>query len=103
MRVSTEHRFRKIGISRGRRIGENRQRRLQSMRKIAGMGARFFRLALRVFEQRVDLIHQRGDFGGERLCDAVVAGRAQFGNSRFNAAQRGETIADLQQGHDKQA
>ena len=54
-----------VGRSRGRGVGDHRQRRLQRMGEVAGVAPRLLGLGLAMREQLVDLLGQRPDFGRE--------------------------------------
>ena len=92
-----------FGIVRGRRIGEHRQRRLQSVSEIAGMHARFFRLLFGMGEERVDFLHQRFDLEREGFGNAVRAFAAHGLDGVAHAPQRRKTVPALQHGKGEKA
>jgi hypothetical protein len=60
----------KIGRVGGGRVHHHGKRGFQRVGQVAGVGARFFGLLLRMGEQEVDFLHQRLDFERQRLVHA---------------------------------
>ena len=70
----SQHSIIQIGRLRMRGVVEDGERGLERMGEIARMGARFFCLLFRMFEQCVQLIHHRLHFERQWLGDASGAG-----------------------------
>jgi hypothetical protein len=97
-----DHGVREIGRAGGGGVHHHRQRSLQRMREIAGMRARFLRLAVGVLEKGIELFHQRLHFERQIFRHAGGASRAQSPDCLAYLAQGEQAVPGLHAGHRQQ-
>ena len=78
------------------------QRGLERVGEVAGMGAGFLGLTVRMREQRIDLVDQRLDFERQWIVESVGPGGAHLLDGAPDAPQRDQPVARLQSGHEEQ-
>ena len=86
-----------------RLVDQHRQRRLERVREIADVGARPLDDLLVGLEQRVELLLQRLDLGGELAVEPRRLARADRRQALLHPRQREQAEADLEQGDGEQA